>query len=90
MKNILVTGAAGDIGTRLRKLLKGVYPRIRWSDIRTPADLAADEEFIAANLSDYAEVEKIVVGLDGIVRVLGGRPVEHDPRRQHHRLLQYF
>ena len=26
MKKILVTGAAGGIGTRLRKLLKGVYP----------------------------------------------------------------
>ena len=29
MKNVLITGAAGDIGTRLRKLLKGVYPSIR-------------------------------------------------------------
>jgi uronate dehydrogenase len=75
MKNILVTGAAGDIGTRLRKLLKGVYPRIRWSDIRTPADLAPDEEFAAADLSDSAQVEKIVVGIDGIVH-LGGFSVE--------------
>ena len=34
MQNILVTGAAGGRGTRLRKLLKGVYPSIRWSDLR--------------------------------------------------------
>jgi uronate dehydrogenase len=75
MKNILVTGAAGDVGSRLRKLMKGVYPRIRWSDIRTPSDLAADEEFVAADLSKMEDVEKIVDGIDGIVH-LGGFSVE--------------
>jgi hypothetical protein len=75
MQKILVTGAAGDVGSRLRKLLKGIYPSIRWSDIRTPDDLAADEEFIAADLSQMAEVEKIVEGVEGIVH-LGGFSVE--------------
>ena len=73
--HILVTGAAGGIGTRLRMLLKGVYPSIRWSDIRRPDALAGDEEFIAADLSHMAEVEKIVAGIDGIVH-LGGFSVE--------------
>ena len=75
MKNVLITGAAGGIGSRLRQLLKGVYPHIRWSDIQTPADLAADEEFMAADLADLAQVEKIVAGIDGIVH-LGGFSVE--------------
>jgi uronate dehydrogenase len=75
MEKILVTGAAGGIGTSLRKLLKGAYPSIRWSDIRKPADLAADESFMAANLSHLAEVEKIVAGVEGIVH-LGGFSVE--------------
>jgi len=75
MKNILVTGAAGDIGSRLRKLLKGVYPRIRWSDLKTPAGLGPDEEFVAADLGKMADVEKIVEGIDGIVH-LGGFSVE--------------
>ncbi len=75
MKTVLITGAAGDIGTRLRKLLKGVYPRLRASDIRAPADLAADDDFIAADLADYAQVEKIVAAVDGIVH-LGGHAVE--------------
>ena len=29
MKKVLVTGAAGDVGSRLRKLLPAVYPDIR-------------------------------------------------------------
>jgi uronate dehydrogenase len=75
MKSILVTGAAGGIGTRLRTLLKGVYPSIRWSDIRKPDDLATGEEFVQADLADYAAVEKLVTGVEGIVH-LGGYSVE--------------
>ena len=75
MKNILVTGAAGGIGTSLRKLLKGTYASIRWSDIKKPDNLAADESFMAADLSKMADVEKIVAGIDGIVH-LGGHSIE--------------
>jgi dTDP-D-glucose 4,6-dehydratase len=75
MQTVLVTGAAGGIGTRLRKLLDGVYPRIRWSDIRAPADLASDPSFVQADLADLAQVEGIVDGVDGIVH-LGGESVE--------------
>jgi uronate dehydrogenase len=75
MEKILITGAAGDIGTRMRKLLKGVYRDIRWSDIRKPADLGADEHFVAADLADYGQVEKIVAGIDGVVH-FGGHSTE--------------
>ena len=75
MEAILITGAAGDVGARLRRLLKGVYPRIRISDIRKPSDLGSDEEFIAADLADYGQVEKITSGIEGIVH-LGGFSVE--------------
>jgi uronate dehydrogenase len=75
MKNVLITGASGDVGTRLRKLLRGVYPHLRSSDIRTPADLSAGEDFIAADLADPAQVQKVVAGIDGIVH-LGGFSVE--------------
>jgi uronate dehydrogenase len=75
MQKILVTGAAGGIGERLRLLLPGLYPSLRWSDIRTPANLSAGEDFVAADLADYAQVERIVAGVDGIVH-LGGYSVE--------------
>jgi len=75
MQKILVTGATGGVGTRLRMLMKGLYPSIRWSDIRKPDDLAADEEFIVADLADLAAVKTIVAGVDGIVH-LGGYSIE--------------
>jgi uronate dehydrogenase len=75
MRTVLVTGAAGGIGTRLRKLLKGAYPALRWSDIKVPADLAKDEQFVQADIADLAQVEKLVDGVDGIVH-LGGVSVE--------------
>ena len=42
MQAVLVTGAAGGIGSHLLALLKGVYPSIRWSDRVLPA--VADHE----------------------------------------------
>jgi uronate dehydrogenase len=75
MHSILMTGAAGGIGTRLRQLLKGVYPRIRLSDMRAPPNLQAGEEFVQADLSDMAAVRKVVAGIEGIVH-LGGFATE--------------
>src|SRR6266511_6258731 len=75
MQTVLITGAAGGIGARLRQLLKGVYPDIRLSDLRRPADLSADETFVEADLASMAQVENAVAGVDGIVH-LGGFSVE--------------
>jgi uronate dehydrogenase len=75
MKRVLITGAAGGIGTSLRGLLRGAYPELVLSDRVAPADLAPDERFVAADLADLAQVESICEGVDGIVH-LGGRSVE--------------
>ena len=71
---------------------EGLYPSIRWSDIRKPDDLAADEDFAVADLADLAAVKEIVAGVDGIVH-LGGHSIEgpwETSQRQHYRLLQSF
>jgi uronate dehydrogenase len=75
MQTVLITGAAGGIGTRLRQLLKGVYPDLRLSDVTRPADLGAQETFVQADLARLAEVEAAVAGVEGIVH-LGGFSVE--------------
>src|SRR5215813_10759627 len=75
MARILLTGAAGDIGTRLRKILKPVYPELRLSDIKEPADLGPDEEFVPAELARIEDVERAVDGVDGVIH-LGGFSVE--------------
>jgi uronate dehydrogenase len=75
MPRILLTGASGGIGTRLRQLLPAIYPDLRLSDLKAPADLKAGETFMPADLADPAAVEAICEGVDGIVH-LGGYSVE--------------
>lgn len=72
---ILITGAAGNLGTRMRRLLHADYA-IRASDLRQPSDPVPGEEFVPAELADLAQVERAVQGVDAIVH-LGGLPVEH-------------
>jgi uronate dehydrogenase len=75
MQRVLLTGAAGDIGTRLRTLLKPIYPHMRLSDVKHLPDLRGEDDFIAAELGDLAQVERAVAGCEGIIH-LGGHSVE--------------
>src|SRR5258705_4656604 len=75
MPRILMTGAAGGIGTSLRKLLPPIYPDLLLSDLKTPVDLGKGEKFKTADLADLAQVEAICDGIDGILH-FGGYSVE--------------
>ncbi|HEV8389927.1 MAG TPA: NAD(P)-dependent oxidoreductase [Dongiaceae bacterium] len=75
MNRVLLTGASGGIGTRLRTLLPPHYPKLRLSDLKAPQDLRAEEEFVAADLADMAEVERAVDDVEGIIH-MGGYSVE--------------
>ena len=72
---ILMTGASGDVGTRLRPLLKPHCSALILSDRVPPKDLRPDETFVHADLTDRAAVERAVAGVDGIVH-FGGFSVE--------------
>src|SRR6478609_194357 len=71
MQRVLITGAAGSIGRRLRADMQGLYPILRLSDRDPPAPAGAGEEVMLADLSDLAACETICAGVDGIVH-LGG------------------
>lgn len=73
MKTILITGAAGDVGTHLRRELAGKY-RIRASDLR-PLKKIAQETFMRADISRMADALRITKGVDAVVH-LGGYSVE--------------
>jgi uronate dehydrogenase len=75
MRRVLLTGAAGGIGRRLRKLLGPVYPELRLTDIVTPPELAPGEVFVPADLAAMDQVEAVVDGVEGIIH-LGGFSVE--------------
>ena len=75
MRRVLLTGACGGVGQRLRTLLRPHCDTLVLSDLKAPADLLGDETFISADLADFDAVQKAVVGVDSIVH-LGGYSVE--------------
>ena len=74
MKTVLITGAAGDVGTHLRRELAGSY-RLRLSDLRPLKGLAKGETFARADISSMRDALRITKGVDAIVH-LGGYSVE--------------
>jgi uronate dehydrogenase len=74
MKTILITGAAGDVGTHLRRELAGKYV-MRVSDLRSLKKISPGEQFVRADISRFADALRITKGVDAIVH-LGGHSVE--------------
>ncbi len=73
MKTVLITGAAGDIGTHLSRELAGRYT-LRLSD-RRPLKPPRGQTFVRADISKMADALRITRGVDAIVH-LGGYSVE--------------
>ncbi|MFZ5781965.1 MAG: NAD-dependent epimerase/dehydratase family protein [Pseudomonadota bacterium] len=72
---IVLTGAAGGIGTMIRPLLAPLYPGLVLSDRVAPANLQPTERFVAAELTRPGEVAALLAGADGVIH-LGGHSVE--------------
>jgi uronate dehydrogenase len=75
IRKILLTGAAGDVGSRLRPMLAARYERVVLSDRAEPQDLASNEIFRGGDLADAQAMAAACDGVEGIVH-LGGQPVE--------------
>ncbi len=74
MKRLLMTGAAGGLGTAMRKELQG-WANLRLSDIAPVKNLQEGEEEVQCNLGDYEAVMSLVDGVDGIIH-FGGVSIE--------------
>src|SRR5216684_1869905 len=74
MKKILITGAAGDVGSHLRRELAGRY-ELQLSDIRPLKNLASGEEFIRGDCASLRDMLRVTQGVAAVVH-LGGFSVE--------------
>ena len=74
MKTVLITGAAGDVGTHLRRELAGKY-QIRASDLRQLKEKLKGQQFMRADISKMSDALRITRGVDAVIH-LGGYSVE--------------
>jgi uronate dehydrogenase len=72
---ILLTGAAGRLGTELRRGLAPLCQRLRLADRKALQDLAASEEALTFDLADQDAVLAACKDVDAIVH-FGGAPME--------------
>jgi uronate dehydrogenase len=68
---VLITGAAGAIGTALRNGLRANWRHLRLTDIRPIQDLTNNEEAIVADISDRAAVEAMMQDVRAVVHLAG-------------------
>jgi NAD+ dependent glucose-6-phosphate dehydrogenase len=71
MKRLVITGAAGRIGTALRPLLRPTY-RLRLVDVRAVSNAPeSEEELMQADASDLAAMERAMDGVDAVLHLAG-------------------
>lgn len=73
--SILITGAAGRLGTELRRGLAPLARRLRLADVAEIKDVQPNEEALRFDLADEAAVLAAAEGVEAIVH-FGGAPLE--------------
>ena len=68
---VLITGAAGAIGTALRNGLRSEWRHLRLTDTKPIADPTPNEECIVADISDRSAVERMMEGVAAVVHLAG-------------------
>jgi uronate dehydrogenase len=74
-KRILITGAAGAIGSTLRRGLRGRYPLLRLSDVAALGAADEGEEIVPCELGDLNALADVCRGCDAVLH-FGGTPRE--------------
>lgn len=70
-KRVLITGAAGTVGSVLRDGFRSQYPFLRLTDIVPMGDALLGEEIILADMLDMDALAKVMVGVDCVVHLAG-------------------
>lgn len=70
-RTILLTGAAGGLGTLMRDLLPAHGYRLRLLDMRPVADGPGVERVITADLADQDALREAVRGVDAVLHLAG-------------------
>lgn len=68
---VLITGAAGAIGTALRNGLRGAWRHLRLTDIRPLQNLANNEEAIVSDIGDRSALERMMGDVRAVVHLAG-------------------
>ncbi len=76
-RRVLITGAAGAIGSVLRKGFQGRYDLLRLSDIEPLGAAGRGEELVQADILDLDATVETMKGIDCVVH-LAGMPIEDD------------
>ena len=72
---LLITGAAGNLGTVLRQGLAPLASTLRLTDREDLGETAPNEEFMVADLADFDAMMEVVGDCDAVVH-FGAAPVE--------------
>lgn len=68
---VLITGAAGAIGSALREHLRPTYRNLLLTDMRGIADLAPNEEFVLADVTDRKAMDRLAARSMALVHLAG-------------------
>lgn len=75
-ERLLITGAAGGLGTQLRQNATHLAQTLRLTDIADLGEARANEELVTCDLGDYDAVLAMTEGVDAVIH-LGGIALEN-------------
>lgn len=80
---VLVTGAAGALGSTVRASLAGRYELVRCTDIVEMAPPGSGEQVVVADLGDLSALRELTRGIDAVIH-FGGETSDTTWERIHH------